>query len=373
MLTTAIVVAGILIALVVADLAFKRLYSVPEESDEKHVVETDDGVGIALWRHTPDAAADGGVERPPVLLVHGISVGHRNMNFDDEYGVAQYLTERGYDCWCIDLRGRGGSDVPDSPWSFDDYVRYDLPAAIDYVLDETGADDVHWVGHSMGGMLFYAVAGTEGYDDRVRSAVTMGSPVAFYNQPFLNFISRIGLGLSAVLSRIKRYHLLPYTARALSVFIPIYPHPFVGWLFNRKNTHSSTMRRASTCVVARICPTILLNFADWILNDRWTSSDGTVDYREATRSIETPTLVVSGTKDKLCPSRGVKPAYKMVGGESAYLLLGPDEAGTEEGYGHADYVFGKNARDEVFPYVAGWLDEYDETGDEEDELSEGRA
>lgn len=354
MTEVAVVIAGALLVLVVGDLLFKKFYGVEEKADERHVTETEDGVEIALWRHTPEDEDDG---RAPVLLVHGISVGHRNMNFDGKNGVAQYLAERGYDCWCVDLRGRGGSGVPDSPWRFDDYVRYDTPAAVEYVLDETDAEELHWVGHSMGGMLFYAVAGAEGYDDSVRSAVTMGSPVAFYNQPFLSFISRVGLGLSAVLSRVKRYHLLPHTARLTSVFVPVYPHAFVGWLFNRKNVRNSTVRGAATCVVARICPSVLLDFADWILNDRWTSRDGEVDYREETRTVETPTLVVSGSADKLCPSRGVKPAARMVqNGE--YLLIDRDTE-TENEYGHADYVFGKNAREEVFPYVAGWLDEHD--------------
>jgi len=348
-------VSAVFVLLVVADLVFKRFYTEPEYADEKHVVETDDGVGIALWRHLPDEDGEG---RAPVLLVHGISVGHRNMNFDEEYGVAQYLAERGYDPWCVDLRGRGGSEVPDSPWGFDEYVRQDLPAAVEYVLDETGADELHWVGHSMGGMLFYATAGAEGYDDRIRSAVTLGSPVAFYNQPFLSFISYVGLVFAPVLSRVKRYHLLPYTARVTSVFIPIYPRRLAGWLFNKRNTKARTMRRASAVVVARLCPNVLVDFAGWIVGGDWKSRDGETDYREATGSVETPTLVVAGEADTLCPPRNVKPASRIIE-ESEYLVLGPDEAGTDEGYGHADMVFGEKAREDVFPYIAGWLDDHD--------------
>jgi polyhydroxyalkanoate synthase len=345
------VVVALLVVLVAGDFLFKKRYSVPEYFDEVHSAETEDGVEISLYRHKPEEDTER--KDTPVLLAHGISVGHRNMNFDDKNGVAQYLSERGYDCWCFDLRGRGGSEVPDSPWCFDDYVRYDTPAAVDYILNETGAEDLHWVGHSMGGMLFYAVAGAEGYDEEVRSAVTLGSPVSFYNQPFLYFISLVGLSLSPLLSRIKRTHLLPYTARLTSLFVAVYPSFLVSWLFNRQNVENATVRKASTCVVARICPNILVDFADWIVNERWTSRDNEVDYHEATRSIETPTLVVSGTEDRLCPSRGVKPAYRMVEGESEYLLLEGKE--TENGYGHADYVFGKNAREEVFPYIEEWL------------------
>ena len=65
----------------------------------------------------------------------------------------------------------------------DDYVLLDIPAALDYIRKTTGFSQVHWVGHSMGGMLLYA------YDalfdgGAVASGITLGSPIGFQNVKF---------------------------------------------------------------------------------------------------------------------------------------------------------------------------------------------
>jgi hypothetical protein len=37
----------------------------------------------------------------------------------------------------------------------------------------------------------------------------------------------------------------------------------------------------------------------------------------------------------------------------------PMDRVTENEYGHTDHAFGRNAHEELFPYVAGWLEEHD--------------
>jgi pimeloyl-ACP methyl ester carboxylesterase len=41
-------------------------------------------------------------------------------------------------------------------WSVIKYIEQDLPAAVDYVKSVTLAAKVHWVGHSMGGIILYS-------------------------------------------------------------------------------------------------------------------------------------------------------------------------------------------------------------------------
>ncbi|HRP70898.1 MAG TPA: alpha/beta fold hydrolase, partial [Turneriella sp.] len=59
--------------------------------------------------------------------------------------------------------GRCGSEGPHTgrgkQWSVDDYLLCDLPTACEYIINETGAPKLHWVGHSMGGILgfFYQI------------------------------------------------------------------------------------------------------------------------------------------------------------------------------------------------------------------------
>ncbi|MFB6347350.1 MAG: alpha/beta hydrolase, partial [bacterium] len=140
--------------LLLADQFLQWKYGTSESADELHYATTDDGIDIGLWRHRADRK-----DADPVLVVHGLGVNHRHMDLDGPCSVAKHLQSRGYDCWVVVLRGRGVSETPDQSWNFDDFAQRDLPAAIDYVLEETGRDELHWVGHSMGGMLYYAVAG----------------------------------------------------------------------------------------------------------------------------------------------------------------------------------------------------------------------
>ncbi|MFW5929251.1 MAG: alpha/beta fold hydrolase [Halobacteriota archaeon] len=365
MVSLAVTLAAVVVALVVLDLAFKFVYREPESADEpadeRHTVETEDGLELELWRHLPEGDVS---EAEPVFLLHGLGTTHRSLNFDDDVGLAQYLAEHGYDCWLLDLRGRYGSDAPGGwlpfkPWSFDDYYEYDVPAALDYVLDETGADDVHWVGHSMGGMLYYAVAGTGGRDDDVRSAVTLGSPIVIEHGRVLSALSLLGVTFSWMLSRLKRLHFLPALGRVLSVFYPVLPKGLVAVLFNKPNTETNVTRRASTECVSRMTPMLLDDFARWITYGDWDSRDGEVDYAAGVEEIETPTLVVAGAYDHLVPFPDVESAYYALEGAEEREFY---EAGTAQGfeheYAHADLVFGRNVREELYPDVADWLDEH---------------
>ena len=83
--------------------------------------------------------------------------------------LAVYLAERGHDVWVLELRGHGRSTPKPTwletvlaqgrneggSWSIMKYIDHDLPSAIQYVRNHTHAKKVHWVGHSMGGIVLY--------------------------------------------------------------------------------------------------------------------------------------------------------------------------------------------------------------------------
>ena len=63
-----------------------------------------------------------------------------------------------------------------SGWCVDDHLFKDLPAAVALVLEESGARQLHWVGHSMGGMLATGALSLQGYLARsIRSVTMLGS------------------------------------------------------------------------------------------------------------------------------------------------------------------------------------------------------
>lgn len=155
---------------------------------EVHQVTTADGYVIELHR-IPPTASDAKESRPSVLLQHGIlgSSADWVLNTADE-ALAFLLAEAGYDVWLGNSRGNTYSHQhnelsPDEIafWNFswDEMAYYDLPASIDYILQTTGADDLFYVGFSMGTTNFFAMMSERPeYNEKVRVMAAL-APVAF--------------------------------------------------------------------------------------------------------------------------------------------------------------------------------------------------
>jgi pimeloyl-ACP methyl ester carboxylesterase len=104
---------------------------------EKIILKTPDHWNIALYKYkTPNVT-----RKYPVFLLHGIASNHTiwDTGFRD-YDFALHLCDKGYQVYSLDLRGRTGSDGPHTGrgvvWSIDDYLLCDLPAAIEYILED---------------------------------------------------------------------------------------------------------------------------------------------------------------------------------------------------------------------------------------------
>ncbi|MFB6347613.1 MAG: alpha/beta fold hydrolase [bacterium] len=346
------------------DLLFKQLYREDDSADEFHRVTTEDDLDLGLWRYTPD---DPDAHREPVLLVHGFSINHRHMCFDERNGVAQYLVEQGYDCWAPDLRGRRSSDVPEEPWLFDDYVRYDIPAIVDYVLSHSEYDRLHWVGHSMGAMLFYAFATSEN-QKRIASAVTPGSPFHGFQKsnsetpdsdgdPQLTWLERIGKAFRYLpFVNSLDFLPLPFFARWIALFMDAIPKNISLLLLNMDHTSSKRLRYAANEGVDMLSTGVLYQFSDWVINNRWTDFDREMNYRENVQNVEVPTLIIAGELDQMSPVHNLRRGYEAIPAEDKDFRVMGDFEDVNGQYGHIDLIFGDEARDEVFPHIADWLE-----------------
>ena len=120
--------------------------------------------------------------RHPVMLCHGLGSNRLSFDIDQEHSLAAWLVEQGYGVYSIDLRGHGLSERPGpertrDSWGFVEYCELDVPAAIDTVLARTGAERLHFIGHSMGGILLYAHTAIA--EPRIRSGITIGSSLDY--------------------------------------------------------------------------------------------------------------------------------------------------------------------------------------------------
>ena len=119
----------------------------------------------------------------PVLLCHGLGANRLTFDIDEQVSLASFLAAQGYDVYAVDLRGHGKSQKPRSftnkkwGWGFNDYCLKDLPTAIEHILKTTDKAKLHFIGHSMGGVLLYSLAALQ--DSRIQSGVTIGSSLDY--------------------------------------------------------------------------------------------------------------------------------------------------------------------------------------------------
>jgi pimeloyl-ACP methyl ester carboxylesterase len=336
------------------------LYRVEAGADEVHFVRTEDGWRIALSRYR----ARGSTRRHPVMLVHGLASSHLNFDPAVDNSLARHLSLRGYDVWAVDLRGHGLSDRPGLGtgrrwrWTFDDYLLRDLPAAIGHVLTQTGKPALHWIGHSMGGLLLYAHL-SRGGSAQTRCGVAIGSSLD-YSRADSDFRPLLRL---RPLGRVLRVLPLGRASLLLSPLAGRVPNPFERFNWWRSNVDPRLVRRLLACAYANVPTSLLLQLATAFTAGGLLSGDGRVRYIEGLASASAPVLAVAGDRDRQCSPEAARATLEAVGSAGAVrngrLSVFGVEHGQADHYGHCDLVMGRRARSEVFPVLAEWLDQHD--------------
>lgn len=104
---------------------------------------------------------------PVVVLCHGLAAAGAQLFAD-----AEYFAGRGFRVLVPDLRGHGRSGKP-SPLSRETLSIARLATDLSEMLDHAGAERVHWVGNSLGGILALWLLGE--HEARFRTLATFGT------------------------------------------------------------------------------------------------------------------------------------------------------------------------------------------------------
>ena len=174
---------------------------------EEHVVPTADGFLLSVAR-IPGTRAPAA----PVILQHGLIDTAGTWLFNaPQQSLGYLLHDAGFDVWLPNSRGTvySGRNTRLTPldadfWRAIDFSRmaqYDVPAVVDYVLRQTRARSVAWVGHSQGTAQMFAAL-SENYGN-VRSKLSVFvalAPVAY--------TAHITSALMIAMSEIELPHLL---------------------------------------------------------------------------------------------------------------------------------------------------------------------
>lgn len=280
-------------------------------------IDTADNSRLALSRIKP---RNGQSLAIPVILIHG-SYSMRSFWVSDKgVGLGVYLADQGFDVWIPELRGHGLSPKGASfaQITAEDQIRYDLPAISDAVFAMTQTP-AFWIGHSFGG-LFILAALSVGWlnPDKVSSLITFGSQIS------------MGDG----------YLKIPPVAWTLSAFVRLmgnFPAPKLGL--------GPEIESAGT----------IMETIRWKkFRGKWTTSEG-VSYWDGLEKIKMPVLTYAAADDKNDPPIGCRKIHKRLGSiDKMFMVLGKD-TGFSKDYDHVGMVVSKEAQEEVWPDLVGWL------------------
>lgn len=304
---------------------------------ENHTVTTDDGQTLRIRRVRPDGETVG----RPVFCVHGLGANHRAFHFPDR-SMAEWLAGRGRDVWLAELRGHGASEADGWEWRLDDHVTEDVPALLDGVLRETGAEAVDWIGHSMGGLLLLC-HGIFEPDPRVARGVAVGSALDYRTgetgfrqllsvRPLLMQLGAIPYGMLV--------HLLaPAVGRGLDALAAFNVWP--------PNIEAGFARRLHAQCFGTIPSSLLESLATTFEEPGLRLQDGFRFLEHADRP-DFPMLLVAGGRDRQVDPAAVAETSEMVGPNAGVAVF--------DDYGHFDLILGRDARRETWTTVAEFLE-----------------
>ncbi|CAH8252380.1 unnamed protein product [Arabidopsis lyrata] len=248
-------------------------------------------------------------------------------------------------------------------WDFDHYLEEDVPAAIEYVRAQSKPKDgkLFAIGHSMGGILLYAMLSRcafEGREPSVAAVATLASSVDYTTSD----------------SALKLLIPLANPAEALSV--PVVPlgallaaafplstrPPYVlSWLNDLISStdmmHPELLEKLvlnNFCTIpAKLLIQLTTAFREGGLRDR----SGKFSYKDHLPRTSVPVLALAGDRDLICPPAAVEDTVKLFPENLVtYKLLGEPEG---PHYAHYDLVGGRLAVEQVYPCITEFLSHHD--------------
>ncbi len=319
--------------------------------DEHHVVETDDGWRLALYRYRPEPGV--ALQPYPVVCGHGLAGTHFIYDLGPDVSLARFLARAGFDVYTVDLRGRGsswpsGGPHPDLHWSFDDFVRHDLPAAVRKACEVAGAGAAFWLGQEMSGQALYAAAVT-GTAGQVRAGVTFGAPA----------VTPLTAAVPGVTSapKVRRGGRVPFRAGS-RLAGPVLAYTRAGVLessFRPAHTAPEVTARYLRCGIPDESTLLVDQFTDWVDGGVMATLNGTIRYSELLGDVRLPLLLVVGAADRQRPPEAVHGTYEALGSADKTLFVAGLASGCAADFGHDDLLAGRSAATDVFPRVADWL------------------
>ncbi|XP_072033112.1 cholesterol oxidase-like isoform X1 [Amphiura filiformis] len=153
----------------------KRPLRLPEP--DMHLLTTEDGKQLRLRRYH-------GGPNGPIVLMHGMGVSSDGYLMDTiDTNLTEYLVEKEFDVWLFDNRNSIYDESNAMSQSdLDEGAKYDIPLAIDTILQVTDKKDVQVFAHCASSVMFFASL-LAGYLDKDKIRCIVASQATFRTVP----------------------------------------------------------------------------------------------------------------------------------------------------------------------------------------------
>jgi cholesterol oxidase len=335
---------------------------------EVHFFNTDDNVTLKLTRYR-------GGNKGPVILAHGFGVSSLIFSIDTiDTNLVEFLFGHGYDVWLLDFRT--SIDLPYAKTQFtgDDIALHDYPAALAKVRQLTGASSVQMVVHCFGSPTFFMamLAGLQG----VRSVVV--SQIATHIVVGLLVKLKTGLYMSELLDRLGIKSLNAYVDtnadwqdKLFNALLKLYPveaeersrNPvdrritfLYGVLYEQDQLNTATFdalhEMFGIANIRSFDHIALMTRIGHLVN-----ANGDEVYMGHFDRLALPITFIHGAENKTFLPESTELTVNA-------LREANDPDGSKKlykrhlipGYGHIDCIFGKNAVNDVYPFILDHLE-----------------
>lgn len=329
----------------------------PEPTERTHFVEARDGqqlaltefVGMGLDEQMPAPGA-----APAFLLIHGFAQNRRAWTLGP---MPAALRARGARVFLGELRGHGDSKVERKHmWTMEDHLDLDCPALIEGVQQLAGVERIHFVGHSMGGLLGSALLGSTVFDAAppFESFTAAATPVLLgAHRPLVRLLSFFVGPLATIAPKSQRVpmdqflRLLATPLARADAWGPTWALQKLTRLANPEQADADDLRRILEHADPE-SPAVLEALAANAVLGR--SKIAGIDLAEALRESTCPIAAVVGTDDIFAPRAAIAPLETE--GQQ-----GPRKIIEIEGGTHIDAVMGHHVPGTVDRLWDFWMDE----------------